>query len=311
MLDTLDKRILHALESDTRQSKASIAEQLQSSKTVVSYRINRLEKRKVITGYDCISNQAAMGLLSFGLLIKFRGLFLEEQKQILNRMTMSKKFDWVMATTGNWDAIAVAAASDAHAFNRLLEEFFGQYGQYVKEYNFYIDYAGSISGHNYLYTKPYPAVLAYHNLGTDVVLDAMESSVFKMVQKSPQISLLTIAQRLDKTYATIQTKYQSLLTKGILLKSVPTIDHHVLGYENTICLYNIAPHPVRLGELLAFCKEHPNIVRYSRCLGHVNVILDIHSRNTRQLKEILGMISKKFSDVIISMDLIQTVQMHK
>jgi DNA-binding Lrp family transcriptional regulator len=308
MLDNLDRKILKALEIDARQSKAKMTGRLHASKTVTTYRINRLEKNGVIKGYRYISDQAALELLSFGLLIKFQGLFLEEQSQILNRMRLSKKFNWAAATNGRWDAIAVAIESDVFSFNRRLDEFFAQYGKYIKEYNFYIDHKGSISGHNYLYTEPYPAVVSYGYSGEDVVLSDLESRVFKKLQRNPQASLLSIAKQLNKTYDTIKLKYQSLVTKGILLKAAPIIDHDILGYKDTLCLYNIAPNLERTNKLLAFCVTHPNIVRYSRCLGHINLILNIHSHDEKHLKEIIGMINKRFSDIVISYDLIQTVE---
>lgn len=308
MIDSLDSRILKSLESDARQSKARIAEQLQTPKTVVTYRINRLEKNGVIKGYHYISNQAALGLLSFGLLIKFQGLFLEEQAQILNRMRASKKFNWVAATNGRWDAIAVVIDGSTFSFNKLLDEFFTQYGKYVKEYNFYIDYAGTVAGHNYLYAEPYPAPVSYSNPGRNVVLSDIESVVFKKLRSNPQVSLLSMAKQLDKSYDTIKLKYQALYTKHILLRPVPVIDHRMLGYEEVLCLYNVAPHLERINKLAELCTAHPNIVRYSRCLGRINLILSIHCRDSRHLKEIIGTINKRFSDIIIAYDLIQAVE---
>lgn len=309
MLDQLDKKILQTLEADARQSKSKIAEQLGVSKTVVTYRINRLEKNGIIKGYKYISNQAVLGLLSFGLLIRFQGLFLDEQAQILNRMRMSKKFNWVAATNGRWDAIAVAIDNDVHSFNRRLDEFFIHYGKYIKEYNFYIDYEGSISGLNYLYKEPYSEPVAYQNFGSDIILGDLELLVYKKLQRNPQLSLLSIAKQLDKTYDTIKAKHQALIAKGVLLKTAPVINHEQLGYADTICMYNIAPNPERISTLLEFCVENPNIVRYSRCQGHFNLILNIHSRGGKQLKETIGIINKRFSDITISYDLIQTVDM--
>jgi DNA-binding Lrp family transcriptional regulator len=311
MIDHLDKKILQILETDARQSKAKIAEQLGISKTVITYRVNRLEKNGIIKGYKYISNQAALGLLSFGLLIRFHGLFLEEQAQILNRMRMSKKFNWVAAINGHWDAIAVAIDNDVHSFNGRLDEFFAQYGKYIKEYNFYIDYEGSISGLNYLYKEPYSRPVIYRNPGSSIILGDLELLVYQKLQRDSQLSLLSIAKQLDKTYDTIKAKYQALIAKGILLKSAPAISHEQLGYTDTICMYNIAPNPERISMLLEFCVENPNIVRYSRCHGHFNLILNIHSRGSKHLKEIIGIINKRFSDIIISYDLIQTVDMQE
>lgn len=311
MLDQLDRKILQILETDARQSKAKIAGQLGVSKTVVTYRVNRLEKNGIIKGYKYLSNQAALGLLSFGLLIRFQGLFLEEQAQILNRMRMSKKFNWVAATNGRWDASAVAIDSDVHSFNRRLDEFFAEYGKYIKEYNFYIDYEGSISAHDYLYKDSCSRPVIYRNSGSSIVLSDLELLVYQKLQRNPQLSLLSIAKRLDKTYDTIKAKQQGLIAKGILLKVTPVISHEQLGYTDTICLYSVAPNLERLTRLLEFCAEHPNIVRYSRCHGHFNLILNIHSRDNKHLKEILGIINKRFSGIILSCDLIQTVDMQE
>jgi len=308
MLDTLDRKILQTLESDARQSKTKIAAQLRTSKTVVSYRINRLEKNGVIKGYQYISNQAALGLLSFGLLIRFQGLSLQEQQYILARMRLSKKFDWVTATNGKWDAIAVAIKGSTFSFNRLLDEFFAQYGVYIKEYNFYIDYEGSISAHNYLYNEPFSSATAYRHLGANIVLSDTETAVYKKLQINPLLSLLSIAKQLNKTYDTIQLKYRSLVTKGILARPVPIVNCRAVGYEDTLCLYNLAPNTERVSRLLALCVAHPNIVRYSRCLGHINLVINIHSQDGRQLKEIIGTINKQFSDIIIGCDLIQAVE---
>lgn len=307
ILDNLDRDILKALENDARQSKAHIAERLRVSKTVVSYRIHRLEKKGIIKSYRYISNQAALGLLSFGVLIRFQSLFLEEQAQIINRMRLSKQFNWVSAVSGRWDAIAVAIEDNAFSFNRRLEAFFIQHGKYIKEYHFYIDYEGSISPLNYLYTEPYPVTVGYGNAGHTIVLSELEASVLKKLQRNPQLSLLSMAGLLDKTYATVKSKYQDLIIKQILLRSAAVINHRSLGYEDAICLYNIAPNPERTRQLLEFCIEHPNIVRYSRCLGHFNLILNIHTRDSKHLKEITAMLNRRFSDIIINYDLVQTV----
>jgi len=151
--------------------------------------------------------------------------------------------------------------------------------------------------------------VTYRNSGSNVVLNDMELAVYSKLQRNPQISLLSIADRLDKTYETVKSKYQALITKGILLKAVPVISNDLLGYENTLCLYNLAPNLERIGQLLAFCEKHPNIVRYSRTLGHVNLIINIHSQNGRQLNEIKSIINKRFSDIIISCDLVQMVDL--
>lgn len=304
VLDKLDSDILKLLEIDSRKSQAYIADQLQVNRTMVSYRFNRLQKRGIITGFRLVTDRAALGTSSYGLLVKFRGISLQEEEHILKKIRASKVFNWVVSTSGRWDVMAVVITKNTSLFIELLDQFFLTYGVYIKEYNFYIDYEGTISDHNYLYAAPYNAPVTYARRTVSVTLTELEQEILKHLRHNPTLSLLKIANRLGKTYDTIQSKYRALLAKGILLKAVPVINHELLGYKNVVCLYNLSPNPDRINRLLAFCAAHPNIIRQARSLGHINLLLNIHYRDDRHLKEVVGEISKQFSDIILTVDFV-------
>lgn len=304
ILDKLDSGILKLLEADSRKSQSYIASQLQVSKTMVSYRFNRLQKRGIVTGFRFITDRAALGTSSYGLLVKFRGISAQEEERILTKIKASKVFNWVVSTSGRWDMMAVVITKNTSLFIELLDQFFQAYGAYIKEYNFYIDYEGMISDHNYLYAGPYNHPVTYARRDVSVTVSELEQKIIKQLSKDPTLSLLKIANRLGKTYDTIQTKYQALVAKGILLKAAPVINHELLGYKNVVCLYNLSPNQNRIDRLLAFCAAHPNIARQARSLGHVNLLLNIHYRDDRHLKEVIGEISKQFSDIILTVDFV-------
>jgi DNA-binding Lrp family transcriptional regulator len=293
MLDKLDRRILRTLETDARQSKSAIAAQLGVSKTLVTYRINRLHKRGAVKGYQYIANRAKLGEVSFGMLIRFQDVLLEEQEAIVHKLKAAKTFDWIQLTTGSWDAIAVWVGRDIAAYNKRLNAVFEQYGAYIRDYNFYVDYAGVVSGHE----AP----------GEQVILDELDQSILKQLDRDATASLLRLSTRLNRTFDTIQSRYRSLIKRGILLKAVPVIDHELLGFSNTICLYKLKPNPERIKALLAFCGEHPYVVRQASCLGHFNLVLNIHSASARQLKETIATIDKLFADIVISRELINVI----
>lgn len=62
MLDTIDKRILRALQRDSSQTNAELAEQAGLSATPCSRRIQLLKQRGVIAGYTALVNPAKVGL---------------------------------------------------------------------------------------------------------------------------------------------------------------------------------------------------------------------------------------------------------
>jgi Lrp/AsnC family leucine-responsive transcriptional regulator len=306
MLDKLDAQILQELETDARQSNANIARKLQTNKTIINYRIERLQKRNIITGFQYITNQVILGKISFGLLIQFKDLLSKEEEDIINKFNAIEQVSWTASINGKWDLIAVVIEKDINAFTNVLTKMFSLCGEHIKEYQFYADYAGSISGHDYLYECTRNISVQYISDDT-VKLTAIELEVYKLLKKDSKISLLQIANKLDKTYDTIKSKYNYLKSKKVMLRCSPKINIETLGYHDTICLFNISPSQEKNAQLFRFCINHPNIIRYANCLGHFNLILNVHTKNNKQLKEIVNIIKKEFSEIINSYELIQAI----
>lgn len=62
MLDSIDKKILRALQTDSSQTNAELAEQVGLSSTPCSRRVHLLEQEGVIAGYVAVLNPAAVNL---------------------------------------------------------------------------------------------------------------------------------------------------------------------------------------------------------------------------------------------------------
>jgi Lrp/AsnC family leucine-responsive transcriptional regulator len=310
MLDNLDRKILQSIEEDSRQSNANIARMLKTNKTIVNYRIERMQKQKIITGYTYIANQVILGKLSFGLLLQFRDLTASQECDLIKKFEKIDQVSWSALINGRWDMIVVVIEKDIHSFNDVLSKIFSLCEDHIKEYNFYVDYAGSISGHDYLYSNPKGICVKYSKLssGKEIDLKNTELDVYNLLKRDPRMSLLSIAEKLGKTYDTIKSKFNYLQSEKILLRCSPIINIKLLGYQDTLCLFNLSPSSDRINELLKFCEKHPNILRYSNCLGHFNLILSIHSTDNMHLKEIIGKIKENFSDIINSYEIIQTTE---
>ncbi len=306
-LDKLDRNILRLLEQDARQSKSRIAEQLKTNKAIVTYRINRLIKSHVVTGYRYYVNEAKLGATSYGLLLRFEGLLLQEQEDLVRHIRTAKIFDWITLTNGSWEAIAVSVVPNPASFTSLLDTFFEQFGAYVKSYIFYMDYQGSVADHNYLYSEPHAENVSYTHSTKKIELTNLQRDIVNLLTKRPTLSLLDMAKRLEKTYDTVQSHYRSLLATGVLLKCVPIINHELLGYTNTLCFYTLSPKPARINAFWETCRAHPNIVRQSRCLGTFTIVLNIHSQTEHEFKAITSTLNKEFSDCIAEYTALHTI----
>jgi Lrp/AsnC family leucine-responsive transcriptional regulator len=304
MLDKLDRGILQELEFDSRQSNAGIARKLKTNKTLVNYRIERMQRNNIIKGFKFISNQILLGKNSFGLLLRFKGLEKGQEPGLIKKIWGLESVSWVSSILGEWDVMVVITERDFDSFIKILDDIFSLCGQGVDNYNFYLGYEGGLTSHAYLYDSPKKIVDRFSKEDV-LILNKTELEVYNTLKKNPKESLLKIASKLKKSYDTVKAKYDYLVSKGVLLRCVPRIDFGLLGYKEYLCLFNLSPDQEMVGKLVGSCVRHPNIVRYSKCLGHFNFLCDIHAKDIAEVKDILYSLRKDYSEIINSHSIIQ------
>jgi len=303
MLDDMDKSILEELEFNSRQSNAKIAKKLGTNKAFVKYRIDRLQKNGIITDFSYTANQVILGKLSFCVLMQFKDISYPEEEKLISEIRKVKNVQWIHSVTGEWDVIISIIEKNIFSFMEALNKIFVLGKMHVRKYHFYVEHEGWIKTHEYLYSNPKKSIVRY-GLGEEVLLNELEQSVYDILKKEPQISLLDIAKKLDKSYDTIKSKHNYLLSKKILLRCVSKIDIIKLGYKDFLCLFNLSPDAESIDSFIIQCRDHPNIIRYAKTLGHFNMILTIQAKNLIEFKKIMGIFKKKFSGIIISSEVI-------
>ena len=83
-LDMLDKKILFELEKDASIPVSILAKRLKRSKEVINYRIQRLEREKILLGYSAIVDTAKFNYFTFRVYIKWQNITNDEKKENSN-----------------------------------------------------------------------------------------------------------------------------------------------------------------------------------------------------------------------------------
>ena len=79
-LDKLDKDLLFELEKDSSTPTNILAKRLGKSKDVISYRINRLKKDKILRSCTAIVDMTRLGYIVFRVYIRWQNIT-EEMKR--------------------------------------------------------------------------------------------------------------------------------------------------------------------------------------------------------------------------------------
>ncbi|MFA6329375.1 MAG: Lrp/AsnC family transcriptional regulator [Candidatus Micrarchaeia archaeon] len=119
-VDETDREIISELKKDARKSYRELAREVGISASTLISRMNRLEKGKVIRGYEARLDLSRMGYDFFALVeVTFtRGASLELQQKIAAMQGISAVYD----ITGDSDSMALAKCRNRQEFSRLVKK---------------------------------------------------------------------------------------------------------------------------------------------------------------------------------------------
>jgi DNA-binding Lrp family transcriptional regulator len=124
MLEPKDRRLLAALQKDSRQSTQQLAEAVAMSPSACWRRVRALEEAGVITGYAALVDPAKAGFATSAIL--HVSLDRHDEKFVDNFVAQVQRRPEVLecfATTGDADYHLRVVVDDMAAYNRFLEEF--------------------------------------------------------------------------------------------------------------------------------------------------------------------------------------------
>ena len=119
-LDEIDMKLLEILQENCKLNFTQIGHELDIAESTVRYRIERLEKRGIITNYIALINPRMVGLsITAIMMIKLNP---QKIKEISPKLASFKELRHLFRATGQFDMISVVNARDIGHLNDLMSE---------------------------------------------------------------------------------------------------------------------------------------------------------------------------------------------
>lgn len=117
-LDETDIQILEILQENCKLNFTQIGNELGIAESTIRYRIERLEKRRIITGYVALINPRKIGLnITAVMMIKVNP---QRIKEISPQLASFKELRHLFRATGQYDMISVVNARDIGHLNEVM-----------------------------------------------------------------------------------------------------------------------------------------------------------------------------------------------
>lgn len=308
-LSDKDREILFGLSLNGRISMTALAEKVNLSKQVVSYRLKLMEEKKVIKKYYAITNIYRLGKAHYRVFIKYQNINPQVEKELREYLIWHPKIAWVLYLDGDFDVFFVVWADNIIRFETVYDDIIGKFGRYFQEKYFSI--ATRIE---YL---PYHFLLENENAplsGESFVFgdgfsrykpDKLEKSILVALNNNGRIYATELAQDLGVSPNVVKKKIAGLLDNKIIIGFNIKLDHTQLGYTYQKVLLKLNDTSrTELDRLSAYLKKNRNIIYLLKTIGTYDFEFELMTRTPEEFYQMVKDLRMTFTDNIKDLSMV-------
>lgn len=297
-LNDKDREILFHLSLNGRKSITELAQDVQLSKQVVSYRIKQMEDRKVIKKYYAITNVYNLGKTHYRVFIKFQNMNSVVEELLRNYLVRHPQIAWVLYLDGDFDVFFVVWADNIIQFEEVLDDLMGRFGRYFQEkyfsiatrieylpYRFLMEegfgYDGSfVFGDGFIRHKP----------------DKLEKSILTVLNNEGRIYATELGERLGISARIVKKKIKDLMDAHIIIGFNVKIDHNMLGYtyQKVLLKLNDTSRP-QLQKLSDYLKSKKSVIYLLKTIGTYDFEFELMTGSNDELYSLIRELRLNFT----------------
>lgn len=298
-LDLKDWKILEQLCTNARTSHNSIAKAIGVSKNAVSYKVDRLLKRRVIGGFFAIINLESLGYSIYNLFLRLRA-GKEKEQELAVFLKSHPNTQVVDRLVGEWNFLVEFACRQASEMNDFVSDVKSRFSDIIDVFEVHPmleDYKVEQLPVELVTERP----VALFKKQEKVEVDELDLRLLSELNKNCTASLLVLAKTLGITYETVSARIKRLKEKGIIILFTAKINLGALGYDVYLLRLNLRNLSTeRAASLRGYINAQRNI-RYAFISAHAPVLfIYLAVKKSEELNNFLMGIKEKFSDVIVN-----------
>jgi len=303
-LDKVDKKIIAALERDSRQPNKAIARSAGISEHVAAYRIQRLFDEGVVKKIYCIINRGALFNVGYRVFLRFQNFSEEKEKELLRRAFECMYSCWVVLCRGRWDMMISMFVEDPDHFKRLYNEMVSGFEDFIQEKEI-VNYLELIDFNRaYIYGGPPVEMVEYDGKFRKIGIDPLDQGILAQLSANSRMPLVEMASKFAVSPDTIRNRIKKLEEQRLILGHGVLFDLKKIG----ITFYNILLNlkditGARRKALYAFAIQHPNVIFWIGTIGIYDLTLELEIEDS-MLDGFVAELRNKFGGIIKNMEIL-------
>jgi DNA-binding Lrp family transcriptional regulator len=299
-LDKIDKKILYELEQNSRRSLGKIAKKVRTSKQTLHYRIQRLVKEGVITGFITSIDLAKLGFVEYEVWIQLQELSLEKRKLFLDHMGKHPNIRWLASCGGKYDVALAILATNLSEFISNFKTIARRFPGYIKEYIISMPYEHHRYPRSHLIKEATERVELFSwGEQKTVKLEEADLKIISHLSKNSRIPILDLAKKTGISPNTIRTRIKRMENLRVITAYTITIHSRKVGFRSQdilISLHNMSD--MKEKELEEFCRANNHVTYMFKVVGKWDLYISYDAFTRVQFQEFLVEFRSRFADII-------------
>lgn len=300
-VDIKDKKILYQLDINSRQSFSQIGKKVGLSKTVVDYRIKKLEKQGIIKNYYTLIDSFKLGyeVLRFYIVYQYTDLKIEQE--IIDHF-VNNKHTWVVASVKGWfDLDVIIYVKDRNVFYTFWKDTLDKYGDYFQNQilSYYIH--AQLFRPSYLLSDEYDKAerekITATGHGTRVDIDDLDLRLLYLIASNARMPLIEIADKLNTTVDVVKYRLKKLLKLNVIQGFRVNIDNAKLGYQYFKVDIYLREYKQRK-KIIDYIKYNPYMTCINSTTGLSDLELEFYLEDLPHIKHIMQDLTEKFPNAV-------------
>ena len=300
-LDTKDRKILNEIEMNARISHSQLAKKLKTSKQVVKYRIENLEKQNIIQGYFAIIDLLKLGYSVHVIYLKLQDI--SSNQQNIWHKQIDKHPD-VMSTgrnAGEWDLTIVIKARNNQELDKIFKQITKGKEEKIKKKIITTQIESTYFTETIFYNKQ--GKEATTDGGNIIKIDDKDEKLLEIIAENGRASLVELGEKLNMSPNGVKERIKHLEHEKVITGWKTKINYELLGFLH----FRVFIHAKKMSiefynKVKQYLKQQGNIESISRFWGYGDIDFRIHARDIFEFYKFIAKLKDTFINNIIDVD---------
>ena len=306
-VDVKDKKLLCALELNARASFSEIGKSVGLSKETAANRVKMLERKGIISGFNCILNIAKLGYTGYAVFVRLERVDEKMRAALMRDLQENPVVYWIASLGGNYDLLFAIQAKNIVEFNHALAEIQEKYPNAMTDITISIRAQVYQYRRKYLLQKTDRGNFFFGDVPIEVPIDDADRIILNTLSADARKSIVDIAHETGIVRTTAHHRIKQLEEKGIIQAYSVLIHPEAYGYH----VYQLMITTSMMNETIRkrfrmFSAEHPNITFLVDSVGRWNLEITCEVASQGELQALLTQLRSAFHDVITGIEIILT-----